>query len=238
VTVQPTLCAPGQARGTDRPVAGALLWQVDQLADGVHRILPDLSRDMLWDGPLPVVLPPTTVRLLLPAVRGTRTVGVRLPIGATGVRIAPTWPGWLLDDPNDPEERLDRLARAVAEKALTWVVPEDRDRIVRDLDLPGTRMPSVAARHFRSERSLRRTSTAWFGLPPGKMAQVLRLWRFAGALRQVRVARAATEAGYTDQSHAHREVRALTGLTPGQLASWTENSFWTGGDNAFRTIRG
>ncbi|MER7111354.1 helix-turn-helix domain-containing protein [Streptomyces sp. NPDC000229] len=57
------------------------------------------------------------------------------------------------------------------------------------------------------------------GLPPKRAAQLVRFNRAAHRLAAGESAgRVASEGGYADQSHFHREVRAFTGVTPATLA--------------------
>jgi transcriptional regulator GlxA family with amidase domain len=57
------------------------------------------------------------------------------------------------------------------------------------------------------------------GLPPKAAARVIRLDRAVAALRSggPRIAEVAAACGYADQAHLGRELRALGGITPGQL---------------------
>ena len=69
-----------------------------------------------------------------------------------------------------------------------------------------------------SGRHLRRLLLTEVGLPPKKYQEVLRLQRFVQALDGgTQLAAAAAAAGYSDQSHAARDVRRFCGLTPLQL---------------------
>lgn len=222
MTVMPTLCAPDLARAVDRGLGGAVLWRVELRQAGEHVVLPDLSPDLVWTGRWPEPVPRTTSRLALSAVRGTGAVGLRLPIAVDGIGLDRSWPGWAVDDPDDREERLARLTLAVAEGAVTWRIGEDRHRLIRALDRPGVRITQVAAECWAAERTVRRTCRSWFGASPGEVAQILRVWRFARAAQGTSLADAAVAAGYADQSHASREVRALTGLRPRELAGWAE----------------
>lgn len=235
VTVMPTLGAPGLVRAHDRPLGTARLWQVDQHMDGTFVVLPDLSGDLVWDGRLPALIPRTTTRLELPGRRKTRTVGLRFPVAADDLRVDLDWPGWSLQDPRDPEERDECLTRSVAEGVVTWRIDPWWDALITALDRPGVRIPQVAASLSISERGLRRTVAVRLGMPPGSVAQVLRMWRFARMVQSERLSVAAVDAGYADQSHAHRDVRALTGLRAGELAAWVAAA----GDltDADRTVR-
>ncbi|MFS4516626.1 helix-turn-helix domain-containing protein, partial [Delftia tsuruhatensis] len=66
-------------------------------------------------------------------------------------------------------------------------------------------------------RSLRRLCHAQFGYGPKTLERVLRFQRLlalARSDRQAGLAALAAEAGYADQAHLSREVRALCGITP------------------------
>jgi AraC-like DNA-binding protein len=77
----------------------------------------------------------------------------------------------------------------------------------------GEPVAELARRFGLTERSLHRRSVAAFGYGPKTLQRVL---RFQHALRLVRGGRsyadAAVEAGYADQPHLAREVRALAGV--------------------------
>ena len=68
-------------------------------------------------------------------------------------------------------------------------------------------------------RSLHRRCLDWFGYGPSVLRRVL---RFRGALALLRAgappADVAARAGYADQPHLSREVRALGGQAPSRLA--------------------
>lgn len=67
------------------------------------------------------------------------------------------------------------------------------------------------------ERSLRRLCHAQFGYGPKTLERVLRFQRLlalARSDRQAGLAALAADAGYSDQAHLSREVRALCGITP------------------------
>ena len=69
-----------------------------------------------------------------------------------------------------------------------------------------------------SARQLRRNIVANVGLTPKTLQRVMRMQRFLDyASRRGELAAASADAGYADQSHLTREVRALSGLTPARL---------------------
>jgi AraC-like DNA-binding protein len=81
----------------------------------------------------------------------------------------------------------------------------------------------VAAVLGLSERHLRRLVLAHTGLEPRTFRRVARFQRFlrladrAGGPPDGSPAALAARAGYADQAHLSREVRALSGLTPAAL---------------------
>jgi AraC-like DNA-binding protein len=84
--------------------------------------------------------------------------------------------------------------------------------------VPATPVPALAAAVGLGERQLRRRFDAAVGYGPKMLARVA---RFRRALALVRAgeppAAAAYEAGYADQAHMTREMRALAGRTPAAL---------------------
>jgi AraC-like DNA-binding protein len=69
-----------------------------------------------------------------------------------------------------------------------------------------------------SERQLRRRCLELFGYGPKVLDRVLRLERaLAAARRGAPFALVAADAGYADQPHLAREVRALAGVPLGEL---------------------
>ncbi len=216
----PTLVDPAVVRAHDAGLAGAVVWQLEFVRDAGHLVLPDLSCDLVWGDGEPTVTPRTTTRLTMPARRGQVAAGLRLPPDAAGLVIDPAWPGWRLDDPRDPAERAERLAVAVQTGALVWRSDDGRDRLLRLLDQPGVRLDEVSAATGWSPSSLHRTCRRWFGASPGAVVQVLRLWRFVRASAGTSLSTAAQEAGFADQQHACRSVRALSGMSPSAVAAW------------------
>ena len=72
-----------------------------------------------------------------------------------------------------------------------------------------------------SERQIHRRCTAAFGYGPAVLTRMLRLRRVLRLARAgrppLRLAGLATAAGYYDQQHLAREVRAIMGTTPTDL---------------------
>ncbi len=83
----------------------------------------------------------------------------------------------------------------------------------------GASAGATADRLGWTERSLHRRCLAAFGYGPAVLRRVLR-FRHATALLHdgVPIAEAAAVAGYADQPHLSREVRALAGVAPSEIA--------------------
>lgn len=74
-----------------------------------------------------------------------------------------------------------------------------------------------------SDRSLRRHTTHTTGLSPYFFHQIQRAQQATQLLQQgMPIAQAAIEAGYTDQAHMTKAVKALMGLTPAQIVARTK----------------
>ena len=83
-----------------------------------------------------------------------------------------------------------------------------------------TRVEDLAAEVGWSRQRLWSRFRSQPGVGPKRAVRLVRLDRAARHLVAGRpAAMVAAEAGYVDQSHLHREVRALTGLTPAELAA-------------------
>ncbi|KJY44362.1 hypothetical protein VR46_20910, partial [Streptomyces sp. NRRL S-444] len=84
----------------------------------------------------------------------------------------------------------------------------------------GESVAAVAAAVGLGARQLHRRSLDAFGYGPRTLGRVLRLQRALElARRGLPQAEVAYRAGYADQAHLAREVRALAGTTPGAYAA-------------------
>lgn len=214
--------------------------RVDERADGyVQRVLPDACADLIVaaDGGATVVGPATAT--VLPRLRGgERLRGLRIRPAAIGTVLG--LPAYELRDLQVPlgevlpAAEAGRIADAVR-CGRSWSAALDRrpgDRraeyAVRRLMETGGRVADVAGETNLSERQLRRLILARTGLEPRTLRRVARLQRFLtlsdraaappGPIGPKRsLAGLAAAAGYADQAHLSREVRALAGLTPAAL---------------------
>jgi AraC-like DNA-binding protein len=194
------------------------------------QVLPDACTDIVWRaGTGATVAGPDTRAWASQPQPGETIVGVRFLPGAggaaLGVPLAEIRNTRLPVDavgiaPLDPENG----GAALFELALRLVAdappdPAVQAAVMRLLD-PAQRVDKLAAWLGYSERQLRRRFLAGVGYGPKTLQRVLRLRRFLAGVDQEAdgLASAAAGAGYADQAHLARECRALTGLTPGQLA--------------------
>ncbi|SCE09983.1 AraC-type DNA-binding protein, partial [Streptomyces sp. IgraMP-1] len=119
-------------------------------------------------------------------------------------------------------EAADRPARALdawaARHAADRPAPDPRLLHLVPLLAAGTSVADAAATLGLGPRRLHQLSRESFGYGPKTLARILRLARARElAATGLSAAETAHRAGYADQPHLSREVRALTGLTAGEL---------------------
>ncbi|MFD3452604.1 helix-turn-helix domain-containing protein [Streptomyces sp. NPDC058691] len=215
-------------------VPGAVLWTRTADAEAA-RVLPDGCTDLIWgeDTGLFAAGPDTRAHLA-ESPPGTRYAGLRFAPGAgPAVLEAPAhelrdrrvpldalWPG------ADARRLTERVAAAAdpgaaLEAAVLRRPPRRPVPYASETAAglaAGTRVLDVAAALGVSERQLHRRCLDAFGYGPKTLARILRLQR---ALRLARrglpFAELAGRAGYADQAHLARDVRALAGVPLGRL---------------------
>jgi AraC-like DNA-binding protein len=210
-----------------------------------HRVLPDGCVDLVWIGEAPpVVAGPATGPVVVPLRPRTVVVGVRLRRGAApgviGVRASELanrdtplrdiwgaaadalWPRIVEQTSIAP--RLLAL-EAVLARRLEDAPPLDRTIAAATLWLAGHpegQIGELARFLDMGERRLRRRFASAVGYGPKTLQRVLRLQRVLMLARgssrpSAGLATIAAEAGYADQAHMSRELRALTGRSPATL---------------------
>jgi AraC-like DNA-binding protein len=217
---------PTQLRGSI-----ACFWM--RRGDGATvRIIPDACSDIVWRrGRGAVLAGPDTGPSFSETQPGELVVGARFLPGA-----APAL-GMPLDELRDarvglgdlgldPREALGGdadpgVAPALVAAAAAGLCREgSRDRSVQAATLrlldPRQRVDRLASDLGLSERQLRRRCLASVGYGPKTLQRVLRLRRFIRT-GETELARAALDAGFSDQAHLTRECRRLTGLPPTAL---------------------
>jgi AraC-like DNA-binding protein len=201
----------------------ACCWEQRVQADRVQRVLPDGHADVLLYGSGEVEVVGTYDHVSLPVLpSGTVIRGIRLRPEAIasafrleaselrnltvpgedviGTRAARRW----RDD-----QAVDAWVRSIE--------PDRRTAAAIEL-LQSDSVERVAEHVGLSSRQLQRSILTNVGLAPKTLQRVMRMQRFLEhASRDGELAAASADAGYADQSHLTREVRALSGLTPARL---------------------
>ncbi|MPZ25164.1 MAG: helix-turn-helix domain-containing protein [Micromonosporaceae bacterium] len=197
----------------------------------VHRILPDGCTDLIWAAGGLLVAGPDTRAHLTTIAPGTPYAAVRFAPGAGPAVLGV--PGQELRDQRVPLDALwpagqvrrlaGQLSGAADRAAAIQAVVRDRLAVtgppdpvvaaVASQQWAGDLVAATAAALGLSERQLHRRCLAAFGYGPKLLARILRFRRAAGLARAgVRFAEVAVAAGYADQAHLAREVRALSGV--------------------------
>lgn len=216
-------------------LSGAVVW-ASTARTGVQRVLPDGCMDLIWSEAGLLVAGPDTRAFLAAGPPGAHYIGLRFAPG-TGPAVLGIPAHALRDDrvPLDaiwPGAEAGRLAERMADSA-------DKGAALEDIALrqPGTgalaqglptavaqglaagrTVAAVAASVGLGERQLHRRCLDAFGYGPKTLARVLRMQRALRlARRGIPFAQVAAVAGYADQPHLAREVRALAGLPLGEL---------------------
>ncbi|QGV82504.1 helix-turn-helix domain-containing protein [Streptomyces ficellus] len=210
---------------------GAVVWARTGGPAAPFSVLPDGCMDLLWsDGRLYVAGPDT--RAYVPDDPGAEYAGVRFAPGDAPallgvpahelrdrrVDLAALWPGARVRGPAARIGEATDRAAALEDLALRCAAdaprPDPRLRAVADGLNAGRTVAQVADAVGLGARQLHRRSLDAFGYGPKTLARVLRLQRALALVRAgVPYARAAAEAGCTDQAHLAREMRALAGST-------------------------
>lgn len=201
-----------------------VIWHTLDQTDGTYLA----AADACWD--LVFTTTPTWSRVLLsgpssrptpvPYQAGNRNVGVRFRHGSYFTHV-------------EPQSMCDRTvalpmpdAHSFELAGCTWPMPgyDAVDALIDALDAEGllahdpvieATMRGVAAPV--SPRSVQRHFTRITGLSPQHVRQISRAREAVARLRTGEpIAEVAYELGYADQSHLTRDVKRLTGYTPGQ----------------------
>jgi AraC-like DNA-binding protein len=200
----------------------------------VQQVLPDGCMDLVWTGSELLVAGPDTGPHPVRREPGVTSAGLRfapgrlsalLDVPAAAVRnqrvlLAELQPGLArrtlarLEQGARPESVLSRLALSLPGRPA-----EPGVRAAAGYLWAGTSAGDTADLLGWTERSLHRRCLAAFGYGPAVLRRVLRFRRAAALLHDgVPIAEAAAVAGYADQPHLSREVRALAGVAPSRLA--------------------
>jgi AraC-like DNA-binding protein len=217
-------------REREARLAGAVLWTRVAPDGEPVRIVPDGCIDVIWMGGELIVAGPDTGPHLTAASPGECYAGIRFAPGM-GPRVLGAPAAELRDGrvplaglwPSAEVRRMAERIAAAADPAATLEVlvarrlPEPvADPLITAIAArlgAGHSVAAVSDAAGLSERQLHRRSLAAFGYGPKTLARVLRLNRaLALSRRGTPQASVAVVAGYADQAHLAREVKALTGV--------------------------
>jgi AraC-like DNA-binding protein len=214
-------------------IDGAVVWTAPG-APGERRVLPDGCIDLIVvDGGIVVAGPDTTAHL---AAAGVARTGIRFAPGTAPEVLG--IPAHHLRDRRVPLDAVWSSREARRATARVHAAPS-AGRGLEDLaaDRLGTTEPgsgplratvralaagrdvgSIAAGLGITARQLHRRSLDAFGYGPKLLTRVLRMQRALALVRGgAPFAAGAAEAGYADQAHLARDVRALAGVPLGTL---------------------
>lgn len=203
-----------------------------------QNVLPDGCMDLIWNGTDLIVAGPDTAVHLARQEPGATVLGLRFAPGVLPAML--DVPGSAVRDQRVPlaelHPRLARSAVARFEAApapatlvdLAVALPGRSDHAAPELVSrfgAGAGVAATADALGWTTRTLHRHCLTAFGYGPSVLRRVLRFRRAAHLLQAgVAPAEVAAVTGYADQPHLSREVRALAGVAPRQLASGANRS--------------
>lgn len=123
------------------------------------------------------------------------------------------------------EAAMPALLRAEARRRLADALPPPPRQMAAIAGLRRGMAPGRLAMALGiADRTLHRDVLAWTGLPPRRLARILRLHRALGRIRAgAEMAEAALAAGYCDQPHMARDFSDLVGHPPGAFRPRVRN---------------
>lgn len=216
-------------------VDSAVVWSVG--ASSGNRVLPDGCMDLLWLDDELVIAGPDTHAYAPGAAAARPVTGIRLAAGVGAAAFG--LPAYEVRDLRVPAAdvwgaaSVRRLERRVASAASVGLELEGivaarldespSDPLMRQVDAlarRGASIGDICRGVGLGERQLARRSHATFGYGPKRLSRIHRFQHAVALLNAgVSPADSAFRAGYADQPHFTREVRALAGVPPGALLS-------------------
>jgi AraC-like DNA-binding protein len=197
--------------------------------DGGTRILPDGCLDLIWNDGSVFVAGPDTVAEVSSAPAGSRFAALRFADGSgpgvLGVpadelvdREVPLEDLWPAAEVRRLAEAADPLAALEAVALRRWREPDRAMIAIAAGARAGRPVGAIADSCGLSPRHLQRLSKTAFGYGPKTLNRILRLQRALRLARRGRpFADVSAVAGYADQAHLAREVKALAGVPLGAL---------------------
>jgi AraC-like DNA-binding protein len=225
----------------ERPsrLAGGFVWTSTVDVDHT-RVLPDGCMDLIWDGESVFVAGPDTSAFLYAGVLGRTLTGLRFAPGF-GPRVLGMPASEFADQrvplsevrpASEVQELLDHLDGSLHPARVLEVFADRRasrngDQVVDEVvhrARGGQDVRVIAEAVALSPRQLQRRCHDAFGYGAKMLSRILRMTRALDAARRgTPFADVAATTGYADQAHLSRDVRALAGVTLGQLVEVSGN---------------
>jgi AraC-like DNA-binding protein len=189
-----------------------------------QRILPDGCLDLIWSAGEVFVAGPDTVAEISSSAAGSRSFALRFAAGTGAavvglpadeltdlqVPLADLWPG---PEVRRIAEAADPASALLDAAVRRWQDPDPAMAEVAARARAGQPVEVIAAACGLSPRQLQRRCRAAFGYGPKTLVRVLRMQRALGLARGGRaLAEVSAVAGYADQAHLSRDVKALAGV--------------------------
>jgi AraC-like DNA-binding protein len=196
-----------------------------------NRILPDGCLDIIWNDGAVFVAGPDTAAEVATSPAGARFCALRFADGlgpaVLGVpadeltdRQVPLAALWPASEVRRLAESADPLAALEIAVARRWRSPEPEMVALAAAARAGRPVGAIADALGLSARQLQRRCRTSYGYGPKMLARVLRLQRALELARRGRpFADVSATAGYADQAHLSREVKALAGVPLSELMS-------------------
>ncbi|MEU4214747.1 helix-turn-helix domain-containing protein [Actinoplanes sp. NPDC026623] len=193
------------------------------------RVLPDGCLDLIWQDGSVFVAGPDTVAQVGAAAPGSRLFGLRFAVGTgAGVlgmpadeltdRQVPLAQIFAAADVGPLAEAGDPIAALEGFARRRWRDPDRAMVAVAAGARAGRAVAAIADECGLSARHLQRRCRTTFGYGPKTLARILRLQTAVGLARAGRpFADVSVVAGYADQAHLSRDVKALAGVPLGEL---------------------
>ena len=222
---------PDRYRERPSRLPGAVAWTRGAHPSQQARVLPDGCMDLMWvDGVLVVAGPDTTAFLTGepanyagvrfapgdgPAVLGVPAAELR----NRRIPLADLWPAALTRRLTDRVNAAEDLCAELEQVSLERMRPTDPAvAAVASLLSAGATVAETASALEMGERRLHRRCLDAFGYGPKTLARILRMNRAVGLARAgTPFATVAAQAGYADQAHLARDVKAFAGVPLGSL---------------------
>jgi AraC-like DNA-binding protein len=195
------------------------------------RVLPDGCLDIIWDTGSVYVAGPDTVAEVSTAPPGTRLFALRfgaatgppvlgVPAGELTDRLVPLADLWPAAEVRRIAEAADPMAALEAAALRRWQGLDPAMAALAAGARAGRPVGAIADSLGLSARHLQRRCSAAFGYGPKTLSRILRLQRALGLARAgLPFAQVSVTAGYADQAHLSRDVRALAGVPLGALVT-------------------